>query len=179
MRFSLLPLAKFAKGGAKLLLYRSGPINNLRRLENRKTAKTAVSILVGCLATHLVLTSFSSGEPLHCRLASDPYLKGKAEDGQCFEYAIALSSRLAANGIHGQLIFYRWRFPARHLEGSHVFVMYQLADKTRWIVDNETAHPKAVPADASLLQVIFLLSNAPTASVEIELQEELNHRSYF
>jgi hypothetical protein len=179
MKSLFLPLAKFTKSGTKAPIYRCRPASDLLRLGERKTARKIVTIVVACLATCFVLTSFSSGEPLHYRLASDPYLKGKAEDGQCLEYAIALSSRLAANGIHGRLIFYRWRLRGGHLEGSHVFVLYQLPDKTTWIVDNEISHPKGVPSDASLLQLVFLLSDRPYASVEVELQDELNHRSYF
>jgi hypothetical protein len=46
------------------------------------------------------------GEPLHYRLTSDPGLSGKGEEGSCMDYAIALSSKLSANGIHGRLIFW-------------------------------------------------------------------------
>ena len=66
------------------------------------------------------------------------------------DYAIALSSRLAAKGIHGQLIFYRWHIRDTPTNGSHVFVTYRLSDGTKWIVDNELPHPKAVPVDATL-----------------------------
>ena len=53
------------------------------------------------------------------------------------DYAIALSSRLASKGIHGQLIFYRWHIRNTATNGSHVFVAYRLSDGTKWIVDNE------------------------------------------
>jgi hypothetical protein len=126
-----------------------------------------------------MLSAFFLKEPLHYRLASDPTLKGKAKDGQCMDYAIALSSRLAANGIHGQLIFYRWHLRDTQLQGSHVFVRYYLPDKTEWIVDNEIPHPKAVPTNANLLQLVFLLSDAESGRVEVDLQDGLNHLSYF
>jgi hypothetical protein len=42
------------------------------------------------------------------------------------DYALALSSRLAANGIHGQLMFYRWQIRNTAIEGSHVFGLYAL-----------------------------------------------------
>ena len=44
------------------------------------------------------------------------------------------------------------------VEGSHVFVVYRLADGREWIVDNEMSHPKLVPTDASPIQLVFLLS---------------------
>jgi hypothetical protein len=118
-------------------------------------------------------------EPLHYRLASDPALRGKSQDGQCMNYAIALSSRLAANGIHGQLIFYRWHIAQSEIRGSHVFVMYHLPDNTEWIVDNEIPHPRPVPVGSSPMQMVFLLSNTQSAPVEVELQEMLNRLSYF
>ena len=95
------------------------------------------SPLASCSALSLL------SQPLHYRLASDTALKGKGKDGQCMDYAIALSSRLATNGIHGQLIFYRWHIRNTPLEGSHVFVMYHLPDGTEWIVDNEIPHPRS------------------------------------
>ena len=95
------------------------------------------------------------------------------------DYAIALSSRLTAHGIHGQLIFYRWHIAHSEIRGSHVFVMYHLPDDTEWIVDNEIPHPKAVPVGSSPMQLVFLLSNTPSAPVEVELQEGLNQLSYF
>ena len=92
------------------------------------------------------------------------------------DYAIALSSKLAANGIHGRLIFYRWHTA---IEGSHVFVMYHLPDASEWIVDNEIPHPKAVPPDASPMQLVYLLAGNQAAPVDVELQEGLNRLSFF
>ncbi len=59
------------------------------------------------LASYLPLNASSPSEPLHYQLASDPHLNGKGKDGECMDYALALSSRLAQHGIHGRLIFYR------------------------------------------------------------------------
>ena len=95
------------------------------------------------------------------------------------EYAIALSTRLASNGIHGQLIFYRWHIRDTSMNGSHVFVVYHLSDGTKWIVDNELSHPKAVPADASPIQLVYLLGGSESAPVEVRLQEGLNEISFF
>ena len=134
-----------------------------------------VVCIVGCIA----LSAFSVAEPFHYRLASDPSLRGKAKDGECMDYAIALSSRLAARGIHGQLIFYRWHIANTDIRGSHVFVMYQLPDKTKWIVDNELPHPRPVPIDSSPMQMVFLLGDTRSAPVEVELQDKLNRLSYF
>ena len=139
----------------------------------------SLSVILACLAPCLMLSAFSLSQPLHYRLASDTALKGKGKDGQCMDYAIALSSRLATNGIHGQLIFYRWHIRNTPLEGSHVFVMYHLPDGTEWIVDNEIPHPKVVPAQASPMQLVFLLSDKPSAPVEVQLQEGLNRLSFF
>jgi hypothetical protein len=95
------------------------------------------------------------------------------------DYAIALSSALAAHGIHGHLIFYRWHIVNSDIRGSHVLVVYHLPDNTEWIVDNEIPHPRPVPVDSNPMQMVFLLSNTPSAPVEVELQEGLNRLSYF
>jgi hypothetical protein len=95
------------------------------------------------------------------------------------DYAVALSSKLAANGIHGRLIFYRWHIRDSGITGSHVFVVYNLPDNSEWIVDNENDHPREVPVDASPMQLVYLLSNARPAPVDVELQEGLNHLSFF
>jgi hypothetical protein len=58
-------------------------------------------------------------------------------------------------------------------------VVYHLADGTEWIVDNEIAVPKKVPADATAMQLVFLLSGDPSAPVDVELQDGLNHLSFF
>ncbi len=138
-----------------------------------------LSVIVACLITIFVLSAFSLSQPLHYRLASDPSLKGKGQEGECMDYAIALSSKLAANGIHGRLIFYRWHIRDTGVEGSHVFVMYHLKDATEWIVDNEIPHPKAVPPDASPMQLVYLLASNQNAPVDVELQEGLNRLSFF
>jgi hypothetical protein len=144
----------------------------------RAVSKSIPPILV-CIVACIALNAFSVVEPLHYRLASDPTLRGKSKDGECMDYAIALSSRLAAHGIHGQLIFYRWHIANSNIRGSHVFVTYHLPDNTEWIVDNEIPHPRSVPVDSSPTQMVFLLSNTPSAPVEVELQETLNRLSYF
>jgi hypothetical protein len=65
------------------------------------------------------------------------------------------------------------------MRGGHVFVPYRLADHTEWSVDNETPHPKLVPTDASLMQLVFLLSGDPSAPVDVELQDGMNRVGYF
>jgi hypothetical protein len=77
------------------------------------------------------------------------------------------------------LIFYRWHIRNTAIKGSHVFVVYRLPDDSEWIVDNEIPHPKRVPSDASPMQLVYLLSDAPSAPVDVELQDGLNHLSYF
>src|SRR6202023_3028763 len=139
----------------------------------------SIFVSLACIVPCLFLSVSALTRPLHYRIASDPSLKGKGKDGQCMDYAIALSSRLATNGIHGQLIFYRWHIRNTPLEGSHVFVMYHLPDGTEWIVDNEIPHPKVVPTQASPMQLVYLLSDKPSAPVEVQLQEGLNRLSFF
>jgi hypothetical protein len=145
----------------------------------RKAMSKILPPILVCLVACIALSAFSVAEPLHYRLASDPTLRGKSKDGQCMDYAIALSSKLATHGIHGQLIFYRWHIANSDIRGSHVFVMYHLPDNTTWIVDNEIPHPRSVPVDSSVMQMVFLLSNTRSAPVEVELQEKLNRLSYF
>ena len=138
-----------------------------------------LSPIVVCLAACIALSTFAVAEPLHYRIASDPTLPGKFRDGQCMDYASALSSKLAAHGIHGRLIFYRWRITNSDICGSHVFVMYRLPDDTEWIVDNEVPLPRSVPVDSSPMQLVFLLSNTRSDPVEVELDEQMNRLSYF
>jgi hypothetical protein len=139
----------------------------------------AIKIVLGCIVVYFLLVFFCLGESLDRALVEDPTLKGKGEDGACMDYALALSSRLAANGIHGQLIFYRWHIRNTAIQGSHVFVAYRLSDGSEWIVDNEIRHPKRVPREASPMQLVFLLSAGQSDPVDVELQDNLNHLSYF
>ena len=138
-----------------------------------------MSIIFGAAFGYFLLTAFALSEPLSYAIAHDSTIKGKGKDGECMDYAIAVSSKLAANGIHGQLIFYRWHIRNTPISGSHVLVMYRLADDSEWIVDNEIPYPRKVPREASPMQLVFLLSGDPSAPVDVELQEGLNHLSYF
>jgi hypothetical protein len=137
------------------------------------------AIAIAGWAFCLIVNGFEVIPPLHYRLASDLALKGKEKDGSCLDYALALSSKLSASGIHGQLIFYKWHIRNTRLRGGHVFVLYCLADHTEWIVDNEIPHPKLVPTDASFMQLVFLLSGDPSAPFDVELQNGLNRLGYF
>jgi hypothetical protein len=141
--------------------------------------RTIIAAFIFIGAGLFVSTASFGQEPLHYRLASDPTIHGKGKDGECMDYALALSSKLAANGIHGRLIFYHWHVRDTDITGSHVFVVYNLPDKSEWIVDNEKDHPREVPADSSPMQLVYLLSNQPSAPVDVELQEGLNHLSFF
>lgn len=139
----------------------------------------SILIIVSAAIGYFLSTSFALSEPLSCMIADDPTIKGKGKDGQCMDYAIAVSSKLAANGIHGHLIFYRWHIRNTPITGSHVLVMFRLPDDSEWIVDNEIPHPRKVPSEASPMQLVFLLSGDPSAPVDVELQDGLNHLSYF
>jgi hypothetical protein len=147
--------------------------------EVKASRKNTLLVILAVLAPALLFDGFSLAEPLHYKLASDPSVEGKGKDGECVDYALALSSILAAHGIHGRLIFYRWHIRDTGRSGSHVFVLYELPDRSRWIVDNENPHPKAVPSAMDPQQLVFQLSNAPGAQVDIELQDGLNRLSFF
>lgn len=144
----------------------------------RKCCRGALTVPVVVLSL-FVSAALAFSEPLASQIAEDPMIKGKGKDGACMDYALALSSKLAANGIHGRLIFYRWHIRTNGITGSHVFVVYHLSDGTEWIVDNEIAAPKKVPDDATAMQLVFLLSGDPSAPVDVELQDGLNHLSFF
>ena len=139
----------------------------------------SILIILSAAIGYFLSTSFALSEALSCMIADDPTIKGKGKDGQCMDYAIAVSSKLAANGIHGHLIFYRWHIRNTPITGSHVLVMFRLPDDSEWIVDNEIPHPRKVPREASPMQLVFLLSGDPSAPVDVELQDGLNHLSYF
>jgi hypothetical protein len=59
----------------------------------------AILIILASILGYLLLASFVSGGPLPNRIAEDPTIRGKGKDGECMDYAIAVSSRLAANAI--------------------------------------------------------------------------------
>jgi hypothetical protein len=139
----------------------------------------SILIILASVVGYFLLASFALSEPLPDRIAEDPTIKGKGKDGECMDYALAVSAKLAANGIHGQLIFYRWHIRNTPISGSHVFVVYHSPDGSEWIVDNEIPHPKKVSPDASPMQLVYLLSGDPSAPVDVELQDGLNHLSYF
>jgi hypothetical protein len=139
----------------------------------------AVLIIFISVVGYLLSDSLAFSEPVATSIAEDPTIKGKGKDGACMDYAIALSSKLGANGIHGRLIFYRWHLRNTAITGSHVFVDYHLPDGSEWIVDNEIPEPKQVPSDATPLQLVFLLSGDPSAPVDVELQNGLNRLSFF
>ena len=146
---------------------------------NSMRKRYAIVIIFALMVGYFLVVSFGLSEPLANRIAEDPNVKGKGEDNQCMDYALAVSSKLAANGIHGRLIFYRWRIRNTAITGSHVFVVYHSSDGSEWIVDNEIPRPKEVPPKASPTQLVFLLSGDPSAPVDVELQDGLNHVSYF
>ncbi|SRR5258707_9723486 len=137
----------------------------------------SIAIILGCAVVYFLLIAFCLSESLHQGVADDPTVKGK--DGACMDYALVLSSRLAANGIHGQLIFYRWHIRNTAIQGSHVFVVYRLPDDSEWIVDDAIPHPRKVPREASPMQLVFLLGDGRSAPVDVELHDGLNHLSYF
>ena len=139
----------------------------------------AILTIFSAVTSHALLTFCALGAPANYAIVDDAAVKGKGQDGECMDYALSLSSRLAANGIHGRLIFYRWHIRNTPITGSHVLVQYRLPNGSDWIVDNEIAHPKRVPAEATPMQLVFLLSGDASAPVDVELQDGLNHLSYF
>src|SRR5246127_2230344 len=127
--------------------------------------------VIAVIVSRFVSAALAFSEPLANWIAEDPTVKGKGKDGACMDYALALSSRLAANGIHGQLIFYRWHIRNTAIQASHVFVAYRLSDESAWIVDNEIPHPyqpdQHVPSagDGPQLYLTQLLRNLPAARI--------------
>lgn len=139
--------------------------------------RTILAIVILLAALLIALSAYAEENAF--QLASDTTIHGKGKDGDCMDYAIALSNKLASRGVHGQLIFYRWHIRNTQIQGSHVFVMYKLPDGTEWIVDNEIPQPKQVPVNFSPMQLVFALGNDAAAPVDVELQNGLNHLSYF
>lgn len=144
-----------------------------------RSSRYAILITLIAAVGYLASASFALSEPVANRIAEDSTIKGKGKDGECMDYAIALSSKLESSGIHGRLIFYRWHIRNTAIAGSHVFVVYHLPDGSEWIVDNEIPAPKKVPPEATPLQLVYLLSGDPSAPVDVELQNGLNGLSFF
>src|SRR5260370_9118485 len=104
----------------------------------------SILIILGAAIGYFLTTSFALSEPLSFMIADDPTIKGKGKDGQCMDYAIAVSGKLAANGIHGHLIFYRWHIRNTPITGRHALVMFRLPHHSDYIVNNEIYHPRKV-----------------------------------
>ncbi|MBV9643897.1 MAG: hypothetical protein JO334_10025 [Verrucomicrobia bacterium] len=177
MKTSILTLSPSAARDGRTDRRRGGTcLPSSKSKRNRYYAiRTIFASVIGCF----LVASSSLSEPLPYRIAEELRIRGKGEDGECMDYAIAVSSKLAANGIHGQLIFYRWHIRNTTISGSHVFVVYRLPDGSEWIVDNEIPEPKKVPPEASPMQLVLLLSGDPSAPVDVELQNGLNQLSFF
>ena len=135
--------------------------------------------IFSAVTSYALLTFSAPGAPANYAIADDATVKGNGRDGGCIDYALSLSSRLAANGIHGRLIFYRWDIRNASITGSHVLVENRLPSGSGWILDNEIPHPKRVPAKATPMQLFFQLSGDASAPVDVELQDGPNHLSYF
>jgi hypothetical protein len=71
-----------------------------------------------------------------------------ASSGQCMPYAITLSQKLAAVGIHGRFVYYIWinLHPLQHRPyvGAHVYLLYWDKGKL-WVVDSNDKNPRLVP----------------------------------
>ena len=133
--------------------------------------------MLGGLVAYVLLVAFCLSELRPRGIADDPTVKGKGQNSESLDYALALSSKLAAEGIHGRLIFHRWHIRNTTIEGSHIFLVYRLSDA--WIIDDEISHPRRVPSEASAMRLFFLLTSTPSAPVDVELEDGLNHVSYF
>jgi len=143
--------------------------------------KSFYSILTifSAVTFHALLTFCVLGAPASYTIADDPTVKGNGRDSGCIDYALSLSSRLAANGNHGRLIFYRWDIRTASITGSHVLVEARLPSGSGWILDNGIPHPKRVPVKATPMQLFFQFSGDASAPVDVELQDGPNHLSYF
>jgi len=95
------------------------------------------------------------------------------------DYALALSSRLAEHGIHGRLIFYRWHIRGTETDGSHVFVFVSPppitvsgSSITRFRIREK--FPRCESNGPCLS-----FGDTKAAPVDVELQNGLNHLSFF
>lgn len=109
----------------------------------------------------------------HYQICSNPRIEGKFHDGMCMSYAIALSKRLSDAGLHGRFVLYKWCRIDSSESNSHVFVRYVSTNGDVWIVDNEIEHPIKVPADASDMELIFILGGITASEAAQHLHIEL------
>jgi hypothetical protein len=58
----------------------------------------AILNILASILGYLLLASFVLGGPLPNRIAEDPTIREKGKDGECMDYAIAVSSRLESGG---------------------------------------------------------------------------------
>jgi hypothetical protein len=105
MKRDLLTSPTLARINGKADLQPDNLVTGSKKLRKRCRGAFTLSAII---LSFFVSASFAFSEPLANRIAEDPAIKGKGKNGACMDYAIALSSKLAANGIHGRLIFYHW-----------------------------------------------------------------------
>jgi hypothetical protein len=68
----------------------------LRKFKNNMSKGHSIAIILAGAVAYFLLIALCLSESLPDGLADDPTLKGKGKDGECIDYAFALSSRLAS-----------------------------------------------------------------------------------
>jgi hypothetical protein len=67
-------------------------VKGLQNSKNTMSKHHSITTILGGLAAYFLLIAFCLGESLHDGLADDPITKGKGKDGECIDYALALSA---------------------------------------------------------------------------------------
>jgi hypothetical protein len=68
--------------------------NSKSNMSNRHSI--AIILGLGGVVAYFLLIAFCLGESLPDGIADNPTVKGKGKDGECIDYAFALSSRLGS-----------------------------------------------------------------------------------
>lgn len=128
---------------------------------------------------YFLLASFALSEPLPNRIAEDPTIRGKGKDGECMDYAIAVSSKLAPTEFTANLSSTAGTSAILQLPVvmSLWCTVYRTVANGSWTTKVQSlkrSRPMRVRCSSC-----FLLSGDPSAPVDVELQNGLNHLSFF
>jgi hypothetical protein len=139
----------------------------------------AILIILASILGYLLLASFELGGSLPNRIAEDPTIRGKGKDGECMDYAMRFPrdsppTAFTANSSSTAGISAILQLPAIM---SLWCTVYRMVVSGSWTTRFHSL--KRVPPDATPMQLVFLLGDDPSAPVDFELQNGLNHLSYF
>ena len=68
----------------------------LKNSKSNMSKRHSIAIILGGIVAYFLLIAFCLGESLPDGIADNPTVKGKGKDGECIDYAFALSSRLGS-----------------------------------------------------------------------------------